>query len=98
MRQILYCTVAAVLFAACPDYLGQKSPQSVLKEAARNAEKENREKSFQELKAASTELAAAVKELNEEIDKSSSDVISAAVFSRLDKIEKLTKQIRGKAK
>ena len=76
----------------------QDGPKDLYKEARRKAEKEALEKNYRELKDAAAELANLSRELSDEIDKSGEHVISARVFGRLEKIEKLIKDIRDKAK
>ena len=62
------------------------------------AEKEAGEKNYQELKDAAAELADLSKQISADIDEGGKDVISARIFERLDRIERLTKRIREKAK
>jgi hypothetical protein len=50
------------------------------------------------LKEAATELADLSKQISSEIEDGGKDVISARIFEKLDRIEKLTKRIREKAK
>jgi hypothetical protein len=50
------------------------------------------------MKAAAAELADLSQKLNEDVIASGENVISARIFDRLDKIEKLAKRIRDKAK
>ena len=85
--------MAAVLIAPL-----QRFPRDPLKEMQRRAEKEASEKNYKELKEAASELADISKQISSEIDQGGRDVISARIFERLDKIEKLTKRIREKAK
>src|SRR5206468_7401079 len=73
-------------------------PRDPAKEMQKRAEREFSEKNYIELKAAATELAELSKRLSADIDEGGQHVISARVFDRLDKIEKLTKRIRDKAK
>ena len=94
MRLILQTTlVAAVLLAP-----QQRFPKDPIKEMQRKAEKEASEKNYKELKEAAAELADISKQISSDIDGGGRDVISARIFERLDKIEKLTKRIREKAK
>ena len=76
----------------------QNGPTDLYKEARRRAEKEALEKNYQELKDAAAELANASKELSDEISQTGEHVISARVFNRLERIEKLVKDVRDKAK
>ena len=95
MRLILQTTLmAAVLIAP----LQQRFPRDPLKDMQKRVEKEAGEKNYKELKDAATELADLSKQISADIDEGGSHVISARIFERLDKIEKLTKRIREKAK
>lgn len=69
-----------------------------VKEAARKLDKQINERNYKELKDASDELLKVAKELNDEVEKSGENVMSARIFDQADKIEKLTKKIRDKAK
>jgi len=69
-----------------------------IKEAARKLEKQIREDNYRDLKQAANELLALSKDLNDEVEKSGEFVMSARVFDKLDKIDKVTKRIRDKAK
>ena len=94
MKSIAYTLwIAAAL-------LGQRQeiPRDPAKDMQKRAEKESSEKNYKELREAATELAELSKQLSAEIDESGQHVISARVFDRLDKIEKLAKRIRDKAK
>ena len=93
MKFILPTLLGALLFAP-----PQKFPRDPLKEMQKRAEKEAGEKNYKELKDAAAELADLSKQISAEIDERGKDVISARIFERLDKIEKLTKRIREKAK
>jgi len=76
----------------------QQFPRDPLKELQKRAEKEASEKNYKELKNAATELAEVSKHISQDVDEGGKDVISARIFERLDKIDKLTKLIREKAK
>jgi len=76
----------------------QQFPRDPLKEMQRRAEKETSEKNYKELKEAAAELAELSKQINVDVEAGGKDVISVRIFDRLDKIEKLTKRIRDKAK
>ena len=56
------------------------------------------EKNFKELQDASTELAAISARMSKEIDASGQYVVSIRVLNDLDRIEKLTKKVRSRAK
>jgi hypothetical protein len=64
----------------------------------KRAEKEAGEKNYRDLKEAAAELADLSKQISSEIEDGGKDVISARIFEKLDRIEKLTKRIREKAK
>src|SRR5262245_5066004 len=93
MRIILTTVLAAVLFVP-----QQPFPRDPLKEMQKRAEKEASEKNYQELKEAAAELATLSRQISSEIEEGGKDVIPARIFERLDRIEKLTKRIREKAK
>src|SRR5436190_7482046 len=93
MRLILQTTLlAAVLIAP-----HQQFPRDPLKDMQKRAEKEASQKNYKELKEAAAELADLSKQINADIEEGGKDVISARIFERLDKIERLTKKIREKA-
>src|SRR5262245_33170393 len=93
MRFIISAIVAAALLAPL-----QQFPKDPLKEMQKRAEKEAGEKNYKELKDAAAELADLSKQISTDIDEGGKDVISARIFERLDRIERLTKRIREKAK
>jgi predicted transcriptional regulator len=93
MRFILAPLLAAVLAAPI-----QQFPKDPLKEMQKRAEKEAGEKNYKEMKEAAAELADLSKQISAQIDEGGKDVISARIFEQLDKIERLTKRIREKAK
>lgn len=76
----------------------QQFPKDPLKDMQKRAEKEAGEKNYKELKEAAAELADISKQISADIDEGGKDVISARIFERLDRIERLTKRIREKAK
>ena len=92
MRFILTTVLAAALAAP------QQFPRDPLKDMQKRAEKEAGEKNFRDLKEAAAELADLSKQISVEIEDGGKDVISARIFEKLDKIEKLTRRIREKAK
>ncbi len=73
-------------------------PPDPAKEMQRKAEKQAIEKNYKELKDAAAELADLSNQISAAINNGGEHVISARIFERLDKIEKLTKRIREKAK
>ncbi len=74
------------------------TPLDPFKEGARLRQKELARKTYEELKEASAELADLSQKLNQDVIDSGEDVISARIFDRLDRIEKLTRRIRDRAK
>jgi hypothetical protein len=64
----------------------------------KRAEKEAGEKNYKDLKDAAAELVDVSTQISKEIDEGGKDVISARIFERLDRVEKLAKRIREKAK
>lgn len=99
MRFIFPTLIASVLLISQqPQQQQQQFPRDPLKEMQKRAEKEASEKNYKELKEAAAELADLSKQLSSEIDEGGKDVISVRIFDRLDKIEKLTKRIRERAK
>ena len=92
MRFILTMVLAAALSAP------QQFPRDPLKDMQKRAEKDAGEKNYRDLKEAAAELADLSKQISSEIEDGGKDVISARIFEKLDKIEKLTKRIREKAK
>jgi hypothetical protein len=94
MSFIVRAAMAVVLIIP----LQKQFPRDPLKEMQKRAEKEAGEKNYRELKEAAAELADLSKQIHTEIEDGGKDVISARIFERLDRIEKLTKRIRDKAK
>jgi hypothetical protein len=76
----------------------QEFPRDPLKEMQKRAEKEAGEKNYKDLKDAAAELVDVSTQISKEIDEGGKDVISARIFERLDRVEKLAKRIREKAK
>jgi len=69
-----------------------------LKELARRARDAAEEKNYNELKEAAAELAALTKKMSDEINDGGRRVISARIFEDLDRVEKLAKKMRDRAK
>jgi len=67
-------------------------------ELMKRAEKSAQEKRFNELKAAAVELKELTTKMSDEIEAGGKDVVSAKMWSNLDRAEKLIKTIRDKAK
>ena len=94
MRLILGPVLVATVLFGQPQQVGRDAMIDLKK----RAEKLALEKNYMELKDAATELAELSKQISAEIDDGGQHIISARLFDRLDKIEKLTKRIRDKAK
>jgi hypothetical protein len=92
----------AVLFAGVLQEEKKKEPfdpfANPAEELAKRAEKAQKEKRFEELKAAATELKDLSQKMSEEIEAGGKDVFSAKMFTNLDRAEKLIKTMRDKAK
>jgi hypothetical protein len=73
-------------------------PFDPAQEAARALAEETAEKNYKELKDSAAELADLSRKMSDEINRGSKDIFNARIFDNLDKIEKLTKRIRDKAK
>jgi hypothetical protein len=93
MRFIIAAIVAAAFLTP-----QQQFPKDPLKEMQKRAEKEAGERNYKELKEAAAELAELSKQISADVDEGGKDVISARIFERLDRIERLTKRIRDKAR
>ena len=93
MKLILYTALSMIL-------TGQilEPGRDHVKEMQKTAQRVAAEKNFKELKESAAELAELSKERSAEIDEGGQHVISARLFDRLEKIEKLAKRIRDKAK
>jgi hypothetical protein len=73
-------------------------PNDPIGDLERRAAREMREKRFRELKDSAVEMAELSRKVSDDLEKGGQDVISTKVFENLDKIEKLVKQVRNKAK
>ena len=67
-------------------------------ELVKRAERNEKEKRFNELKSAAAELKELSRKMSDEIEAGGEDVISARIWSDLDRAEKLVKVMRDKAK
>ena len=74
------------------------TPLDPFKEAARIREKAAAAKNYKELKEAAAELTDLSQKLNQDVLDGGEDVISARILDRADKIEKLARRIKDKAK
>ena len=81
---------------------GRRAPESmadrVRREAAEKNRKEQIEKDRKAAKEAAKQLAEMTKQLSQEMDAQGQGVISATLFERLNKMEKLLKVIKSNAK
>lgn len=102
MRLSTLFMAIAVLFAGVLQEEKKKEPfdpfANPAEELAKRAEKAQKEKRFEELKAAATELKDLSQKMSEEIEAGGKDVFSAKMFTNLDRAEKLIKTMRDKAK
>ena len=97
-HRILYVVLASAVLAFAFQTISAQEVKDPVKDAARKLEKDTKERNYKDLKDASAELTSVVRELNDEVEKSGENVISARIFDKLDKIEKLSKKIRDKAR
>jgi hypothetical protein len=67
-------------------------------ELLRRVERNEKEKRFNDLKAAALELKELSRKMSDEIEAGGKDVISAKIWTNLDRAEKLVKTMREKAK
>ncbi len=86
-----------ILVAALAGWPAQRPPDPV-KELHRKAEKQAIEKNYRDLKEAAAELADLSTQISLDVSNGGEYVISARIFERLDRVEKLAKRIREKAK
>ena len=91
-------TIMLLLLIVALAPVGAQEVKDPVREAARKREKQFKEENYRELKEASAELVALSKELADEVEKSGEDKMSARIFDKVDKIEKLTKKIRDRAR
>jgi len=94
----ILCALLVALLALGFQPITAQEVKDPIKEAARKLDKQMKEQNYKDLKDASAELLTISKELNDEVEKSGEHVISARIFDKVDKIEKLTKKIRDKAR
>jgi hypothetical protein len=104
MRVLLLLLVTTILVAGNPqdEKKKEKEPFDPLadprEELVRRTEKMAKEKKYTELKEAAAELAELSKKMSEEISAGGKEVISARIWTNLDRAEKLVKTMRDKAK
>ena len=102
MRLLLMFLAMALVLGATPQEEKKKEPfdpfADPAEELIKRAERTQKEKQFNELKAAAVELKELSQKMSDEIEAGGKDVISAKLWSNLDRAEKLVKTIREKAK
>ena len=99
MRRILFSVLLVASLTAAASFAGSSQEvKDPVKEAARKLEKQVKAQNLKELKEASAELLTLSRELNDEVEKSGENVISARIFNKVEQIEKVAKRIRDKAK
>ena len=104
MRVSVLLLAFTLLLAGAPqdDKKKDKEPFDPLadprEELVRRTEKMAKEKKYNELKDAAAELAELSKKMSEEISSGGKEVISAKIWSNLDRAEKLIRTMRDKAK
>lgn len=102
MRLLLMFLTMALVLGAAPQEEKKKEPfdpfANPAEELIKRAERTQKEKRFNELKAAAVELKELSQKMSDEIEANGQDVISAKLGSNLDRAEKLIKTIREKAK
>jgi hypothetical protein len=91
-------TIVLLLLIAVFVPLAAQEVKDPVREAARKREKQFKEDNYRELKEASAELLTLSKELADEVEQSGENKMSARIFDKVDKIEKLTKKIRDRAR
>jgi hypothetical protein len=100
MRRILFILVLVASLTVAASFAGSftQEVKDPVKEAARKLDKQVKAQNLKELKEAAAELMSLTKELNDEVEKSGENVISARIFNKVEQIEKVAKRIRDKAK
>jgi type VI protein secretion system component VasF len=102
MRLSILFLAMAVLLGAAPQEEKKKEPfdpfANPTEELMKRAEKSAQEKRFNELKDAAAELKELSGKMSDEIESGGKDVVSAKIWSNLDRAEKLIKTMREKAK
>jgi hypothetical protein len=102
MRLSILFLAMAVLLGAASQEEKKKEPfdpfANPTEELIKRAEKSAQEKRFNELKAAAAELKELSGKMSDEIESGGKEVVSAKIWSNLDRAEKLIKTMREKAK
>ena len=97
MKRIIAAVfIVTLLGASQPIAISQNRDMEA--EARRKADKEFAEKRYRELKEATEELNQLAQLLTEQVEKSSEHVISARIIDTTEKIEKVVKRIRSRAR
>jgi len=101
MKLTLLTLLTAVVLAGAPQEK-KKEPfdpfADPAEELVKRAERNEKEKRYNELKTAAAELKDLTTKMSDEIDAGGKDVISARIWTDLERAEKLIKTIREKAK
>jgi len=101
MKLSLMVLAMAVVLGAAPQDK-KKEPIDPLAdpvvELANRAERAEKEKKFEQVKAAAVELKTLSAKISDDFEAGGKDVISAKIWGDLDRAEKLIKTIREKAK
>ena len=102
MRLLLMFLAMALVLGATPQEEKKKEPfdpfADPAEELIKRAERTQKEKQFNELKAAAVELKELSQKMSDEIEAGGKDVVSAKMWTDLDRAEKLVKTMREKAK
>jgi len=102
MRLSILFLAMAVLLGAASQEEKKKEPfdpfANPTEELMKRAEKSAQEKRFNELKDAAAELKELSAKMSDEIESGGKDVVSAKIWSNLDRADKLIKTMREKAK
>jgi hypothetical protein len=101
MKLSLTVLLAAMILAGAPQEK-KKEPfdpfADPAEELVKRAERAEKEKRYTELKAAAAELKTLTAKISDQIETGGKDVISATIWTDLDRADKLVKTIREKAK
>jgi hypothetical protein len=102
MRLSLLILTMTVLFGTALQDDKKKEPFDPFadpkEEMINRAERTEKEKRYSDLKAAAAELKELSQKMSDEVDAGGKDVISARLWTQLDRAEKLVKVMREKAK
>ena len=102
MRLPFLILITAVFWGAAQQEEKKKEPfdpfSNPAEELIRRAERNEKEKKYNELKTAAAELKVLTQKMSDEIEAGGKDVISARIWENLDRAEKLVRIMREKAK